>query len=115
MLDLEELPMSDVVNDAAVLAATAQLSTDSEIGISIYRFDPSDPKPINVDYYSVWEDLPSCYIFEDIVASSSTNIDENLLDMLDRFVFITKKEKGAGHWLDFDDLPFEVPVIIDDD
>lgn len=114
LLNIEELPMSDVLNDATVLAATAQDLTSSDAAISIYRYDLEDPKPINVDIYNVWEDLPSCYIFEDIVAESSTNIDENLIETLNKFVFITRAEKGAGHWLDYDELPYIVQLVIDE-
>ena len=113
LLNIEELPMSDVVNDAIVIATTAQEITSSKLGIAIYRYDVGDPKPFNVDKYAVWEDLPSHYVFEDIVSESSTNINENLIDTLNKFVFITKKDKGPGHWLDFDELPYEVQVIIE--
>ena len=90
-MNIEELPMSDVVNDAIVIATTAQEITSSKLGIAIYRYDVGDPKPFNVDKYAVWEDLPSHYVFEDIVSESSTNINENLIDTLNKFVFIVCK------------------------
>ncbi|RLI93602.1 MAG: hypothetical protein DRO90_03330 [Candidatus Altiarchaeales archaeon] len=114
LLNIDELPMSDVLNDATVVAATAQDLTSSDAAISIYRYDLEDSKPINVDINNVWEDLPSYYIFEDIVAESSINIDENLIETLNRFIFITKAEKGSGHWLDYDELPYIAQIVIDE-
>ena len=114
-LDIEDLPMHDVINDAVVIAATAQEITSSDQGIAIYRYDPGDAKPYNVDYYSVWEDIPSHYIFEQIVAESSTDINENLLETLAKHVFIIKDDKGPSHWLNYDELPINVQVVIEDE
>ena len=114
LIDVALTPLADVAKDASVVAAAAQETSASEYGISIYRYDPDDPKPYNVDSYSVWEGLPSHHDFDKTVAAASTTADSNLLAFLDGNVLVVRTDKGPGHWLSEDELPSQIRAVIVD-
>ena len=114
LLDISNTPMASVSDDAVVVAATAQEVSSTGVGIAIYRFDPNDPKPYNVDRYGVWEDLPSRPDFGTIVNAASTSANQNLLDSLDQNVFLVQMKKGPGHWLSKEELPTEIKLVIEE-
>ena len=88
IIDAHQTPMADVVARSAVVATTAEAISPSESQVQIYRYDPEDNKPFNVDTYSIWEDLPSRSDFLDIVKVSSTDYDDNMKAFLKENVLI---------------------------
>jgi len=114
LLDIEITPFASLPENAIYVAAAAQEVSSTGAGVAIYRYDQKDPKLYNVDYYGVWENLPSHPDFSDIVNAASTNADANLLDSLRRNVFLVKLDRGPGHWLSFDELPAEIKVVIEE-
>jgi hypothetical protein len=96
LIDVSLTPMADV----------------AMVEIAIYRYDPNDCKPYNVDLYSVWEDLPSQSNYHSIVAAASTEDNENLRVFLSNNVFIVSHAKKGDHWLSQEELPSVVQAII---
>ena len=112
-LDVSITPVASVAEDASVVAAAAQEVSATGIGLAVYRYDPQDPKPYNVDRYAVWENIPARYDFETIVNQASTTVDDNLKGFLTNNVFVVQLDKGPGHWLSEDELPAQIKVVID--
>jgi hypothetical protein len=113
LIDAKQTPMAKVAAKSSVVASTAEAITSSVIQIRIYRHDPKDEKPYNVDTYSVWEDLPSRDDFLDIVKASSTDYDDNMKEFLEENVLIVPRLPGEDHWLDENELPIVVRYVID--
>ena len=111
VIDVGRTPMARVSSRADLVAAAAQRISASVAEIKIYRFVPEDPKPFNVDAYSVWEDLPARDDFPAIVAAASTDIDDNMRDFLAENVFLVSKDIGSSHWLDEDQLPLAIRLV----
>ena len=111
-LDVSLTPLASVAEEASFLAAAAQEVSSTGLGLAIYRYDPQDPKPFNVDRYGVWENIPARYDFETIVNQASTTIDANLEGFLETNVFVVQLDKGPGHWLSEGELPAQVKVVI---
>jgi hypothetical protein len=107
-IDVRRTPMSNVAAKSAIVVATAEAITPSELQIRIYRRDPKDEKPYNVDTYAVWEDLTSRPDFLNIVKSSSTDYDNNMRAFLEDNVLIVPRLPGENHWLDESELPLDV-------
>ena len=112
LIDVSLTPMADVAMDATVVAATADCISSSRVEIAIYRYDPNDCKPYNVDLYSVWEDLPSHSNYHSIVTAASTEDNENLRVFLSNNVFIVSHAKKGDHWLSQEELPSVVQAMI---
>ena len=114
LIRVEDTPISRVALGASVIAATAEKVGSSGIEIKVYREDPRDDKPYNVDTYAVWEDLPSRPDFQAIVNEASTDFDDNMKFFLEETVFIVPKEHGSSHWLDEAQLPLVVRMLLED-
>jgi hypothetical protein len=99
-IDLELTPLSGVARDASVIAAMARRSSMVSSEIAVVRYDAKDdPTPLNVDRYTVFEDITSHQSFEAIVAGGSTHDNENLREYCRENVFIVKQDPGPDHWL----------------
>lgn len=109
-LDITATPLRRVASEASILAARAIGSSSSPSEIEIFRFDPKDgPTPINVDRYTVFEDMLSHRSFNEIVTGGSTTFNENLKQYLAENVFIVKQDPGDDHWLP--ELPASVHTV----
>jgi hypothetical protein len=109
-IDISATPMARVAKDAELVAAVAERKSDYEAMITVYRHDPQDPKPINVDKYLVRERIPDHRDFSTMVKSASTSANENMRHFLAVHVFLLKENAGADHWLS--DLPLEISAVI---
>ena len=105
LLDIRKTPMSRVAENAGVIALTAQQASSGDFQLDLYRRDPKDPSPYNVDTFSLWENLPGRPDFNEIVSAASTDCDQNMLDFLEENVLIVPRAPGAYHWLDEEELP----------
>jgi hypothetical protein len=112
IIDVSLTPMADVAKDAVVIAAAAQCISSSGVEIAIYRSDPKDTKPYNVDLYSVWENLPSHVDYHSMVVAASTEDNENLRSFLDKNVFIVSQKQGPDHWPSAEELPTVVQTVV---
>lgn len=99
-IDVTHIPMGNVAQSASVIAAFAVEMSASANQIHIYRWDPADaPSPINLDKYSVWEDLSTHRDYDRIVQAASVSDNEELRSFLREHVFIVKEQPGWDHWL----------------
>jgi hypothetical protein len=99
-LDVTRTPMNMVAQSASVIAAVAVRWATSVNEIHIYRYDPADePTPVNLDKYSVWEDLTAHQEFPHMVAAASAQNSPELQAYLRDNVFIVKATPGGDHWL----------------
>src|SRR5882672_4076155 len=57
-IEISRTPMARLATEAELAAAVAERKSDYEAMITVYRRDPKDPVPINVDRYLVWERIP---------------------------------------------------------
>ena len=105
LIDISGTPMAGVTKQAGYIAATAKIISPSEVQIQIFRSDPKDPKPYNMDTYLLLDDLSSRPDFLDIVDAASTDNDENMHEFLNEYKFIVPQKPGDFHWLDEDELP----------
>jgi hypothetical protein len=92
--------MNVVAQSASVIAAVAVRWATTVNEIHIYRYDPADaPSPVNLDKYTVWENLTAHQKFPQIVAAASAQNSPELQDYLRDNVFIVKSSPGDDHWL----------------
>jgi hypothetical protein len=108
-IDIQETPLARVAEDSCVLAAVAQKYGPSDGRVSVYRYDEKDPKPVNVDHYSVWLDLVGHPRIQEMVQAASTSLDDNLCRFSKENVFLVLEHLGDDHWLA--DLPSSVISI----
>lgn len=110
LLDVEATPIARLAQQGSLAAAVAQRRSAYEVEVSIFRNDPKDPSPINVDHYRVWERLPVHRDFHSMVNSASTSDNANMRGLLDDHVFMVKEPPGPDHWLS--ELPVSVRAIV---
>ncbi len=110
-IDVTLTPMNMVAQSASVVAAVAVRWATSVNEVQIYRYDPVDqPTLINLDKYSVWEDLTAHEHFPQIVQAASAQNSAELQAYLRENVFIVKASPGGDHWLP--DLPASVLAVM---
>ena len=109
-ISIAETPIAAVAEQGSVAAVTAQRTSAYEVQVSVYRDDPKDPSPINVDHYRVWERLPSHRDFVSMVNEATTSDDDNMRGFLDDHVFMVKEPPGPDHWLS--KLPVTVQAVV---
>ena len=118
IINLAMTPLSEVTERVEKVVATAEEVSSSGVVVRVYREDLNDPKPYNVDTYSVWEDLPGRSDFYDLIARSSTGYDDFMRSELDNHVyFVRRLDDGEeeGHWLGVQELPMNVRLAIGED
>ena len=99
-IDVTQTPMSSVAQSASMLGAFAVKQSPSANQIHIYRWDQKDaPSPINLDKYSVLEDLSAHSNYQKYVQGTSINDNEELQSFLHDNVILVKERKGSDHWL----------------
>ena len=103
-------PIARLAEQGSVAAVIAQRRSEYEVVVSVYRDDPKDPSPINVDRYTVWERLPFDQDFQRMVSDASTSDNANLRGFMDDHVFMVKDPPGPDHWLSH--LPASVVAVI---
>jgi len=109
-ISIAQTPIAAVAARGGVAAVTAERQSAYEVQVSVYREDPKDPSPINVDHYRVWERLPIHRDFKAMVNDATTSDDDNLWGFLDDHVFMVKEAPGPDHWLA--DLPMTVRAVV---
>ena len=110
-LSICETPMASITQKSSLIACTAHRIVDGLPVVTIYRDDPKDaPTPINVDNYTVIEDITQRRDFGDIVKAATTEDDSNLRQHLSERVYLVKSKPGNDHWLP--ELPTDVSVLI---
>lgn len=112
LLDIRSTPMSKVALDATVIALTAQQSSPGDFDLRLYREDPADPSPYNVDAFSLWENIAGRPDFRALVSAASTDVDDNMVQFLGENVLIVPRAPGPAHWLDEAELPAIVRGVL---
>jgi hypothetical protein len=109
LAQIQSLPFGDVLSDSDVIGSTA-FAGHTKITLQIYRNDPKDEKPINVDKYTVWIGLPTYLNILEMIEVGSTDNDDNFSHYANDHVFLVKEEPGDDHWLK--ELPREVYALL---
>jgi hypothetical protein len=111
-IDVRRTPIARLGSDTCRCVVVARDHANAIARVSADRPDPADPKPWNVDDSLVWDpaDHPE---FAFLVIRASTSLDDNLLQFLHEHVFWVKEDPREDHWLQPDELPAEVRVILD--
>ncbi len=110
LLTTEDLAQTPLARAPSFLVAKAS-EVDTKIELGIYRLDTDDyPNPINVDRYTVWEELPPGIDIPKLVNAATTNIDDNFRHYPGDHVFLVKEGVGPGHHLPA--LPEQVVVLL---
>ncbi len=109
-IEISRTPMARLATETDLAAAVAERKSDYEATITVYRHDPKDPMPINVDRYLVWERVPDHRDFFAMVNTASTSDNANMRGFLADHVFLVKEKPGPDHWLP--DLPVEIVAIV---
>jgi len=110
-IDVLKTPMARITTKAQLEAVVAERRSDYEAEITIYRRDPKDAKPINVDKYLVWERIPDHRDLFAMVNTVSTSLNANMRGFLDESVFMVKQPRDHDHWLL--ELPDKVVAVIE--
>lgn len=97
LIELDALPTGHVAVKAAVIAATAEVVSSSDIQIRVYRDDPNDTNPYNVNEYVDWENIAARSDLDSTVAAASTDLDDGIRAYLDENVFLVAREVGSPH------------------
>lgn len=108
-IEVAQTPLAGLVTGTDLAAAVAERNSDYEATVTIYRRDPTDLLPINVDKYLVWERFPDDRDFLSMVNTASTSDNANMRGFLADHVFFVKEKPGPDHWLP--DLPVDIVVI----
>jgi hypothetical protein len=109
-ISIAETPVSRLADERSLAAVIAERQSAYEVEVSIYREDPKDPLPINLDRYRVWERLPIHRDYKRMVNEATTSDDDNLRGFLEDHVFMVKEPAGEDHWLS--ELPATVRAIV---
>lgn len=109
-IDVSQTPLARLQTEVDLAAAVAERTSNYEARISIYRRDPKDEFPINVDRYLVWERFPAHRDFLTMVNTASTSDNANMRGFLADHVFLVKENAGPDHWLK--DVPAEIVAVI---
>jgi len=113
-LEIDNLPISKVAQNATVVAIEAYLSIGGNYQVDIYRLDPNDyPKEYNKDTYYVNENMLHIPNYNEIVQKASTEDNDNLREFLSNNVCMIKKAKPENHHLTFDALPISVQRMVE--
>ena len=108
-VDVERTPLAGLLSDATVVGAMARQIGPSIARVSIYRHDPKDPVPYNLDEYDVWTDLAGHPRFKAMISSSTTD-NENFRAFCRENVLFVKRGPGPDHWLP--KLPSSLTVVV---
>ncbi len=98
-LDLVTTPIARVASAGCVLAVIAVRTSAARVMIEVYRHDPKDALPVNVDRHEVSELFPPDLDFGSIVVLASTEDNANSRGFRDEWVYFSREEPGLGHWL----------------
>ena len=109
-IEISRTPIARLATEGELAAAFAERRSDYEAMITVYRRDPKDPMPINVDKYVVWERIPDHRDFLTMVNTASTSDNANMRGFLADHVFLVKEKAGPDHWLP--DLPVEIVAVV---
>ena len=109
-IEISRTPMARLATEAELAAAVAERKSDYEAMITVYRRDPKDPMPINVDRYLVWERIPNHRDFLAMVNTASTSDNVNMRGFLADHIFLVKEKAGPDHWLP--ELPVEIVAVV---
>lgn len=110
-IDVEATPMRGLARDASLIGAVAAQGSTGGGRVSIYRYDPKDPLPVNVDHYTVLTNLGTHPQLDSFIIAASTSHNANLDTYLNEHVVFVKDRPGADHWLPA--LPATVAAVID--
>jgi hypothetical protein len=111
VIDVTRTPVGSVAEESSVVAAIAQRFSPDEGRISIYRYDPKDPEPINVDHHRVHLNLGSSLRLGEMITAASTSYNENMKNYLQQHVHLVKEDHGPDHWLP--ELPSSVRIVLE--
>lgn len=111
LIDVTATPIGSVAAESSLLAAVAQQFAHGEGRISIYRHDPNDRKPVNVDHYRVHLNLAGSPRLGEMITAASTSHNENMRSYLEQHVHLVKEDRGPDHWLP--DLPSSVRIVVE--
>lgn len=111
LIDVTATPIGGVASESSMVAAVAQRFSPDEGRVSIYRHDPNDSDPINVDHYRVYLDLASSPRLGEMITAASTSHNENMQNYLHQHVHLVKEDRGADHWLP--ELPSSVRIVLE--
>ena len=78
VIDVLESPLGSVAEQSSVVAAVAQRFSPDEGRISIYRSNPEDSEPINVDHYRVHLNLSVNSRLSEMISAASTSYNANM-------------------------------------
>jgi hypothetical protein len=114
LADISRTPLSSVAQDSCFIAAEATRCSAHHGVVDVYRTDPEDPKPYNIDRYQVWENLAKHPELPEMICRSDTRASPQLTEYLQSHVFMIKQEsKGASwHWQDENELPKSIRIMI---
>lgn len=100
--ELEELP-SAIANpklQASTLVSVASGIAAPQPGMDVLRFDRKDaPYCINLDHYTIIENLQSHDIYPDVVEMTKIDDTPELRWELQNSIYIMKEPPNSNHWL----------------
>jgi hypothetical protein len=97
-IDIFRTPMAGLAKKGLPLITVAERRSNYEIFVEVYRHDPKDALPINMDRYLVWETLPPHRDYLEMVNSASTEDNSNMRSFLKDHIFMVKELPGPDHW-----------------
>ena len=107
-IDIYKTPLKNTTISSTVLGCIATNINLNIYELKVYRIDPKDDPPFNVDTYTLYEHLPSVIDFPKVVLKSSTDINNNMIDHLKEVVFIANNGPQDDHHSTYDELPYSI-------
>ena len=97
-IDETPQPLTNVMEDACVMAVAASGTCNPDPGIDVVRYDPRDaPYIYNIDHYTVIENLVDHPDYKTFIQLSNIHDSEGLRQLLRNNVFIVGPKKLYHH------------------
>ena len=110
--DIYQTPMCNILISTFVIGAIAERYFLDQYKIKIYRIDPQDDPPYNVDTYILYEDFSNRPDFDDLVKHASTSADDNMWLFHNDNVIMEKAPPEDDHHSSYEQLPEEIQIKI---
>jgi hypothetical protein len=114
VVDISVGPLSRIAQDSCFVAAEAT-RTGPHLGqVDVYRRDPRDPKPFNVDRYDVIDNIAGHPNLQEWIDAADTIASPELTEYLSNHVFLHRQKPDGSpwHWKSEEELPDHIRIVV---
>jgi hypothetical protein len=112
VIDPRRTPIRGLLSKVPRTAVVAHRTGPFESRVSVYRYDPVDPKPWNVNHYSVLLDVSRSIDIDHASSVASTSCNGNLVNYFYERVHWREEPRSSDHWSEYHELPPLVQSLV---